>query len=166
MENFIYLFLFLLALQGCDSILCTKGDSKQGLFFKFGSEFGQDYVDIGAYPTFHTGASFVKKLIVKEKGFLLVSSQGTVHCDNREEMRQGKQVACKGHKIVDVYTVRQYRETEGYKEWEGSKIPEKEWRAVSSLNHSFSVPPDYHYENCRHKSFGSWYQILQTISRI
>ena len=161
-----YLILFLMALPGCDAILCTKGDSKQGLFFNFGSDFGRGYVNIGAYPTFHTGADFVKKLIVKENGFLLVSSQGTVHCDNREEMLKGAQVACKGHKIVDIYTVRRYTDSGGYEEWGDSKIPEKEWEAVASLNHSFSLPPDYHYKNCRLKIFGGLYQILQIIQRI
>ena len=45
-------------------------------------------VDIGAYPTFHIKASWVKKMIVKQNGFLLVYGQKTVHCDNREEMKK------------------------------------------------------------------------------
>ena len=163
----LFLLLFLFALPGCDSMLCTKGDSRQGLFFDFGSVLGRNYVNIGHYPTFHTGSDFVKKLIVKENGFLLISSQGTVYCDNRKEMRQqGPHVACKGHKIVNVYTVRRYTDSGGYEEWGDDKIPEKEWRSARSLNHSFSAAPEYHYENCRYKIFGGLYQLIQIIQSI
>ena len=147
-------------------MLCSKGKTKQGLFFDFGSAFGRGYVDIEHYPTFHPGASFVKKLIVKSSGFLLVNSQGTVHCGNREEMRKNPRLRCKGHKIVDIYTVRRYRDKSGYEEWGGSRVPEKEWRAAASLSHKFSVPPDYHYENCRYKIFGGLHRIIQIIFRI
>ena len=166
MRHPLYLALLFFALPGCGSMLCSKGKTRQGLFFSFGSDFGRAYVDIGHYPTFHSGASFVKKLIVRPDGFLLVSSQGTVHCDNKEELDRGAQAACKGHRIVDIYTVRRYTDKGGYEEWGGSKIPEKEWRAASSLNHAFSRPPDYHYKNCRYKIFGGLYQIIQTIRRI
>ena len=152
------------------SFVCTKGDSRQGLVFDFGKDFGKPWVDIGAYPTFTKNASFVKKIIVdKDRGFLLVSSQKTVHCDNTEEMNKAARagnpyVPCKGHKLVENYTVRRYIEKKGYEEW--SYVPLKEWEQVQNLEHKFNKQPDYIYENCRYQFFGSLYRLIQTIKRI
>ena len=141
------------------------------MFFDFGSDFGRDYVDIAHYPTFHEGASFVQKLIVDEwEGFLLVSSQKSVHCDNKKEMNQlakkGRLIGCEGHRIVEKYKVRRYREANGYEEWETGQIPKKEWQGVNNLNHVFSKNPVYYYENCRYHFFGKLIQILQIIDRV
>ena len=169
MNNKLLIFLLPFCLWGCGSTLCTKGDTKQGLFFDFGSEWGRDYVNIGRYPTFHSGASFVKKIIVDRwEGFLLVSSQNTVHCDNKEEMdrlaKQGKFIACKGHKIVENYTIHRYRDDKGYEEW--SYVSKSEWENIKSLHHVFSKKPDYFYENCRHHFFGGLIQLLRMIISI
>ena len=168
------LFFFILVLMpflGCGAMLCTKGETKQGLFFNFGSDFGRGYVDIAHYPTFHEGQSFVKKLIVDDwEGFLLVSSQKSVHCDNKEEMdkaaKTGRFIKCEGHKIVEGYKVRRYTDNTGYEEWEKEQIPKQEWQSARSLNHVFSKKPVYHYENCRYHFFGKLIQILQIIDRV
>ena len=169
MKALVFLLLGV-SLLGCGSMLCTKGDTKQGLFFEFDSLLGKSYVDIGSEPTVVSGSSWVKKLIVKDEGFLLVTSQKSVHCDNVEEMNQaakrGKMVGCEGHRLVEKYKICRYRDNSGYEEWGYDEISEKEWKSIESLNHSFSKKPDYHYENCRYHFLGKIYQIFQTINRV
>ena len=152
---------------GCGSTLCTKGKTKQGLFLDFGSEFGRSYVNLAGYPTFHSGKTGgTEKLIVDPyEGFLLVYSQGTVHCDNMDELKKGKRVKCKNHRIVDMYKVHRYTDERGYEEWGKGVIPESEWRGATQLNHQFSKKPEYHYENCRWHFFGGLFQLLEFISR-
>ncbi len=151
-----------LFLSACGSMLCSKGSTNQGLFFDFDPFLKT--VDIGAYPTAHSRASWVKKLIVKSDGFLLVSAQKTVHCDNREEMKKNIHLACKGHKLVDVYTIYRYTDKTGYEEW--SYASEPEWKNITKLNHIFSRKPNYHYKNCRYKIFGGWSMLMQIIRSI
>ena len=156
------LFLFSFLLCGCSSMLCTKGKTKQGVFFDFDPI--AKTVDIGAYPTFHSGADWVKKMIVQWDGFLFVSAQKTVHCDNREEMKKNIHLTCKGHRLVDVYTIFRYTDKTGYEEW--SDAPEKDWKEVKKLDHVFSKKPDYHYKNCRYKMFGGLKMLMQIIKKI
>ena len=169
MKTLIFIFLSL-PLIGCGSILCTKGETKQGLFFEFGSMLGKSYVDIGAEPTAVSDSSWVKNLIIEDEGFLLVSSQKSVHCDNKEQMDQeakkGNLIGCQGHRLVENYLIRRYTDARGYEEWGYNKIPEQEWKGIKNLNHSFSTKPDYHYENCRYHFLGGLYQILQIIDRV
>ena len=169
MKIFIFIFL-VLPFLGCSSMLCTKGDTKQGLFFEFDSILGKGYVDIGAEPTATSDASWVKNLIVKNEGFLLVTSQKSVRCDNKEQMdreaKKGNMIRCQNHRLVENYLIRRYTDDIGYEEWGYNKIPEKEWRGIKNLKHSFSKKPDYHYENCRYHFLGGLYQILQIIDRV
>ncbi len=158
----IILFLFSFPLLGCSSMLCTKEDSQQGVFFDFDPILKT--VDIGAYPTFHEKYDWVKKMIVKGDGFLIVYSQKTVHCDNREEMKKNIHLACKGHKIVENHYIIRYTDNTGYEEW--SYMPEKEWKDVKKINHVFLKKPDYHYKNCRFKIFGGLRMLMQIIKRI
>ena len=158
----LFLILFIGFLSGCGSLLCTQGDTNQGLMFDFDPVLKT--VDIGAYPTFHKNASFVKKLIVDWDGFLLVSSQKTVHCDNREEMKKNTSLACEGHKLVENYTIRRYTDSRGYEEW--PYMPKSEWQGITSLNHSFSKAPAYHYKNCRTALFGGLFMLLEIINRV
>ena len=58
---FLCIALFSFPLAGCGSMLCTKGDSNQGLFFNFGSLLGHPYVEIGGSPSFNLNESYVKK---------------------------------------------------------------------------------------------------------
>ena len=162
----LYVILFFLPLAGCGSMLCTKGDSNQGLFFDFGSLLGHPYVEIGGSPSFNLNESYVKKLFVDSRGFLLVSSYKTVHCDNREEMRKDISSSCRGHRIIEKYRVRRYRKQYGYEEWESNDIPEVEWKTITDIDDSFSKKPTYHYENCRYSLFGGFYQLIQAIRRI
>lgn len=147
-------------------MLCTKGDTNQGLFFNYGSTLGIDHIDIGSEPTHKRSDSWVKNIIVETEGFLLVTGQHTVHCDNFKEMKKNVYAPCKGHKLVERYTIRRYTEKKGYEEWQHDSISEKEWRDVGDLYHSFSKKPDYHYENCRYKIFGKLIQLLQIMKRV
>ena len=162
--------LVLFPLFGCGAMLCTKGDTKQGLFFDFDSAWGKSYVDIGSEPTAVSGSSWVKNLIVDHDGFLLVTSQKSVHCDNVEEMnrlaKQGKSIGCKGHRLVERYLIRRYVDERGYEEWGYDKILKKEWQGIDSLRYSFSKKPDYHYENCRWHFLGGLYKLFQVMDRI
>ncbi len=149
-------------LLGCGSMLCSKGDTNQGVFFDFDPVLQS--VDIGAYPTFHSKDSWVKKLIVKPEGFLLVSSQKTVHCDNHEEMKKNIHLVCKGHKLVEVYTIFRYIDKTGYQEWSYASL--QEWENITDLYHKFSKKPQYHYQKCRYKFFGFLYQLWQIIKKV
>ena len=160
--KFLFLSFLSFSLWGCGSLLCSKGKTRQGVFFDFDPVF--QTVDIGAYPTFHSKAKWVKKFIVKQEGFLLVYGQKTVHCDNREEMKKNVHLPCEGHKLVENHTLIRYTDDTGYEEW--SYVPEKEWKDIKRLDHAFQKKPNYHYENCRFKFFGSLAQILQIIKRI
>ena len=158
----IFLFIFM---TGCGSTLCTKGKTKQGLFFNYGSTIGIDHVDIGGEPTHKRSDSWVKIIIVKKEGFLLVTSQGVVHCDNMDEIRKNIYAPCKGHKIVKEYKIRRYIKKRGYEEWKYDVIPKSEWELVKDIDFKFSKKPTYYYENCRYRFLGGFYQLLQFISR-
>ena len=155
----LFLVFCFFSLPACSSTLCSKGKSKQGVLFDFDPVFKT--VDIGSYPTFHIKDDWVKKLIVKWDGFLLVYGQKTVHCDNREEMKKNVYAACEGHKLVENHTIIRYSDDTGYEEW--SYAPEEDWKDVQELDHVFKKKPDYHYENCRISLFGGLMMLLQTI---
>ena len=161
----LFCILSFLFLCGCGSVLCTKGETNQGLYFNYGSTIGIDHIDIGSEPTHKRTDSWVKIIIVEREGFLLVTSQGMVHCDNMEEMRKDVSLSCKGHKIVKKHKIRRYIKGGGYEEWSYDSIPEKEWKEVTGLYHPFSKKPDYHYKNCRNSIFGQFIQLLQTMKR-
>ena len=172
-------------LCGCGSMLCTKGKTKQGIFFNFYPEFKT--VNIGHYPTFAAPEPsalgllvggkkrappadrdpYMKKMFVKKNGFLIIHQQRRFHCDNMEEVQKGLPVQCKGHKFVnDGFHIRQYTDKSGYKEWTSLALSESEMANVKNAHHAFVSLPDYHYENCRYKMFGGLVQWLQIIFSI
>ena len=158
----ILLFLFLC---GCGSTLCTKGNTNQGVFFNSGSAFGIHHIDIGGEPTAKKTDSWVKVIIVEPEGFLLVTGQKMVHCDNWKERKKDISLLCTGNKVVEKYKIRRYIKAGGYEEWTYDTIPAKEWKDISGLYYSFSKKPDYHYKNCRFSMFGKLRQLLQMIRR-
>ena len=173
MKSTIMILLILFCLiGGCvlllsGSELCTKGDTNQGVFLDFGSAIDYTYAVINSRPGFRPSDKYVKKLIVDNaEGFLLVYEQGAVHCDNSEEMEKNPKTRCKGHKIINSYIVKRYTVKNGYEEWGKGKISEEDWKDVSDLHHSFSIKPDYHYENCRYHFFGDIIMFLKMVSRI
>lgn len=168
------LALLLPLLGGCGAMLCTKGETRQGVIFDFWSMMGRGYLDLSHYPTFHSGPDGgAAKLIVEGgglgeegEGFLLVMPQGRVHCDNMDELRAGKRVRCKGHRVVDTHRVHRYTRERGYEEWATDAVPEEEWRKAAGVDHAFPQKPEFHYENCRYDSFAGVVQLFQTVVRI
>ena len=172
-------------LGGCGAMLCSKGKTKQGIFFNFYPEFKT--VNIGTYPTFAAPEPsalgllvggkkrappasrdpYMKKMFVKKNGFLIIHQQRSFHCDNMEEVQKGLPVACQGHRFVnDGYQIRQYTKKSGYKEWNSLDLSKSQLTEVKNFHHIFAHSPDYHYENCRYKIFGGLIQWLQIISSL
>ena len=92
---------------------------------------------------------WVKKLIVKPKGFVVVSEQKTAGfkdrpCDNDPSK------LCKKHVLSTYYIMQSYTKTHGYKYW--FKIPKEEWASISSLEDQPSKKPDLQTNDC-HFSF-------------
>ena len=165
------LLVIFLGVGGCallsGSTLCTKGNTKQGLFLDYGSAFDYTYVTIQGSPNFRPSDKYVKKMIVDNAdGFLLIYDQGVVRCDNVEEMKKNPRARCKGHKVVKKYIMKRYTHKIGYEEWSSGQISEEDWKNVSDLYHSFHKKPDYHYENCRYHFFGGITMFLDMISNI
>ena len=74
--------------SGCGAMICSKKDNpKHGVVFDYENIYGHKYVNIGHLPTFIEKDTWVKKLIVKNNGFLVVSSQKTASCKNKEEIK-------------------------------------------------------------------------------
>ena len=167
----IYLFFLLLSsstLIGCQgSILCTKGDTNQGLFFHYGKTLGRSHVDIGSSPTLVSDASWVKKLIVEENGFLAVTGQKTIICADPKKTQNSTKAQsdmCRERKMVEKYTAHRYMEGKGYEEW--TEISTKEWEDIQSLDHRFFTPPKYFYKNCRYKAFAYIHQLMGIVRRL
>lgn len=155
-------------LAGCGSMLCTKGDTKQGVLFNFSTIPG-DHVDIGWHPTYVLRDDWVKKLIVDEfDGFFVVTAQSTFHCDSWDKIKiEDRNMSnCKGRRFVDKHTVRRYLRKRGYEEWGSETMPKEEWQNVKNIHHSFSTKPDYFYENCRYHLLGGVYKFLQIIEKV
>ena len=151
--------------SGCTATLCTKGDTKQGVYF----DFWYGYVDISGLATSTANSSWVKKIFTSSESFLLASAQKTVHCDNFKEMKKAAKQkkpspGCKGHKIVENVTVYRYTEEKGYEEW--PNLPKSQWSKIKGIDHKFKTLPKYHYENCRFKIFGGISQLFETILKI
>jgi len=171
---FIFLLFSSLGFTSCGSMLCSKGDTNQGLFFYYDPLF--QTVDVGALPTMGKGDSFVKHIIVKDEGFLVVTSRHVVtQCIPENENQEAFYTLikpCKRYKegrvfkTVEKYIIRRYIEGKGYEEWEPGTIPKKEWQNISKLDHTFSKPPTYHYENCRWAVFGALQMLRQIIHKI
>ena len=163
-------FLFCLFLiSGCGATVCRdKNNSKHGIFFNYENLYGHKYVDIGHLPTFVENNEWVKKLIVKDSGFLLVSSQKKASCKNKEAIKEAIKTkqplpACERIAMV-AYPVRRYIEDQGYEEW--GHLSEEEWSKVADLKHTFSKQADYHYENCSYHIFGRFYMFLAVLDFI
>ncbi|MDE0118453.1 MAG: hypothetical protein OXM55_00400 [Bdellovibrionales bacterium] len=147
-------------LTGCGGTIC-KGEKKKVLF---------DYdpifktVDIGGYPTYHERASWVKKIIVKKNGFIVVNSQkfaGYKKVPCEEESKKGQ--LCQKYYKSTLYQVNSYIEGVGYKYW--GDVPKKEWEFISQLEDQPSQKPNLYIKNCNFSLFGSLLEILLAMKR-
>ena len=168
-RQYVLFIPFLPLITGCGATICLKKDNqKHGIAFNYGNMYGNKYVDIGHLPTFVEKDSWVKKLIVENDGFLLVSSQKTASCKNRQEIKKTIKEnlplpPCERITMIK-YPVRRYVTNQGYEEW--TNISEKEWSEIKDLNHIFAKQPDYHYEDCSYNLFSRAYMFLATLNFI
>ena len=156
------LFLFLMVLSGCDGTIC-KGE-KTTVVFDYDPIF--QTVDIGGMPTYFKGknAPWVKKIIVKTEGFLLVHERKTagfkeVPCEDNSKKGQ----LCQKHVVSSYYIMQSYTTKEGYKYWEN--IPKEKWISISKLEDQPAQKPDLQIKNCRFSLFGSLLETMLAISR-
>ena len=165
-RQYVLFIPFLFIVTGCGATICSKKDnSKHGVAFNYGNMYGNNYIDIGHLPTFIEKDKWVKKLIVENNGFLVVSSQQTASCKNKEEIKVAinKKLPlppCERIAMIK-YPVRRYITNRGYEEW--AHISEKEWFKITDLKHIFVKQADYHYENCNYNIFGRFYMFLATL---
>ena len=113
----IFHLSILILLSGCGGTIC-KG-KKHSVVFDYDPIFKT--VDVGGAPTDFKGknAPWVKKIIVKPEGFLVVNEQKTVSlkmlpCDDKNKKNQ----LCEKHITSSYYTMQSYTKEEGYKYWE------------------------------------------------
>lgn len=162
-----HLFFLLFAslfLISCDGIIC-EGKNSEGknttVVFHYDPLFKT--VDVGGAPTYVKNSSWVKKLIVEEEGFIVVTEVKTagfekVPCDNNPEQ------LCDKHKIRTYYNMQSYKESEGYKYW--FDIPKKEWSFLSQLEDQATKPPSFHIKNCRASSSAPLLETFLAVFRI
>ena len=155
-QSFLLLSAVIL-LTGCSGVVC-KGEQKI-VVFDYDPIFKT--VDVGGMPTYFKGknAPWVKKIIVKTKGFLVVSEQKIadykkVPCEKESKKNQ----SCQKYEASSYYTMQSYIEGEGYKYW--NNIPKEEWESISQLEDQPSQKPDLHIKNCHFSLFGS---VLETL---
>lgn len=158
-KSFFY-FLALLFLAGCGGMVC---EGEKTVVFDYDPILKT--VDVGGAPTYFKGknAPWVKKIIVKPKGFIVVTEVKTagykkLPCDD------DKNKLCEKHVISSYHNMQIYTEKEGYKYW--FKIPEKEWTSISGLEDRPSIKPDMHVTNCRFAFFGRLLTFIIAALRV
>lgn len=158
--DFLFLILFIALLNSCGGIIC-KGEKT----VVFDYDPFLKTVDVGSAPTYFKGknAPWVKKIIVKSEGFVVVTEQKTagfkkVPCDNN------KNKLCEKHIISSYHNMQSYTEKEGYKYW--FKIPKEEWIFISSLEDQPSKKPDLHVKDCQFAFFGRLLMFIATAGRV
>ena len=158
----IFCLLTFVPLSGCGGTIC-KGE-KKSIVFDYDPIF--QTVDIGGMPTHFKGknAPWVKKIIVKSKGFLVVTEQKTagykeVPCKDKNKKGQ----KCQKHYISSYYQMDYYTDEEGYKYW--GNISKKEWESISQLEDQPAKKPDLHIKNCKFSLFGSLLELILALFR-
>ena len=153
-----YLFVFVL-LTACGGTIC-KG--KKNVIFHYDPVLKT--VDVGGAPTYFKGknAPWVKKIIVKTEGFIVVTEQKTAGLKKRP-CEDDKARLCDKHIISSYYIMQSYIEGEGYKYWEN--IPKEDWISVSGLRDYPLKKPDLHVKDCRLALFGTLLDAILSIIR-
>ncbi len=168
-RQYVLFIPFLFIITGCGATICSKKDnSKHGVAFNYGNMYGNKYVDIDHLPTFVEKNKWVKKIIIETNGFLVISSQQTASCKNKEEIKAAinKKLSlppCERIAMIK-YPAHRYMTGQGYERWD--HISEEEWPNINDLKHTFSQQADYHYENCNYNIFGRFYMFLAVLDFI
>ncbi|MDE0518584.1 MAG: hypothetical protein OXH36_03380 [Bdellovibrionales bacterium] len=149
-----------LLLTSCGGTICES--KKKKIILNYNPTFKT--VDIGGLPTYNERASWVKKLIVKQNGFLVVSKQNIaglkkVPCE--EESKKGQ--LCQKYFQSHLYQMHYYIEGVGYKYW--GDLPKKQWESISNLEDQPSKKPDFIYKNCRFSLLGPVLDIILMMIR-
>ena len=154
---FALLFLFVIfASLGCAGIICKNG--KKSVVFSYNPEF--QVVDVGPNPTYNKNADWVKKLLVSEEAFLVLTEQKTVkmmekkNCDKQEQN-------CLEHSIVSKYDLQTYSKEDGYKYWHG--LTEQEQRSLTDINSRLLRKPDFHGPKCSYSPFAGLLSFILII---
>ena len=150
--------LFAVLLTGCGGMICK--DKKHSIAFSYDSFFKT--IDIRGMPTYLERDPWVKKILVEEAGFIVITEQKTagfkmLPCEDNS--KKGK--LCQKHVISSYYIMESYKEEEGYKSW--SHLPKAEWTSFSNIEARPSQKPDLHIKNCRFSFFGSLFETFLSL---
>lgn len=162
----LFLFSIVLLLTNCGGMIC-KGKDENGIektvVFDYDPYFKT--VDVGGAPTYvqNGNTPWVKKLIVEEEGFLVVTEVKTAGFEQLP-CEDNKEKLCDKHIIRTYNNLQTYKKGEAYKYW--YKISEKEWTVLSRLEDRPEKQPSFQAEDCRFSLFGSFLEILLAIFRI
>ncbi|MDE0091711.1 MAG: hypothetical protein OXN83_00305, partial [Oligoflexia bacterium] len=129
MKSCFFIFLFAFMSVGCGGTVCKNGE--KSVLFNYYPEF--QVVDVGGSPTYNKNAlkaGWVNKLLVSEKGFLVVTAQKTVKMKEKKNCDKQNQ-KCLEHSIVSVYNLQTYNEKEGYKYW--YNLTEQERQSLTDI---------------------------------
>lgn len=165
-----FFFCMILFLASCEGVICKgvyvgetkfKSQEEQTVVFHYDPFFKT--VDVGGAPTYHENDSWVKKIIVEEDGFVVVSEQQTAGFKSLP-CEDNKEKTCQKHVISSYYIMQSYKKGRGYKYW--FQIPKKDWMSISSIEDQPEKKPDLHAKSCRYSFFGSLLELLIAIIRV
>ena len=144
--NIVYLsFLFLFA--GCDGTICKMDEQdviiSYDAILKIVRVGGESYVK-------NKGSPWVKRVIVKPEGFLVVHEYKTAGF-HKEPCEDDPSQTCEKHRITKHYIMQRYTEEDGYKYW--FRIPKEEWEPVSDLETLPSIEPYHQTQDCKYSFF-------------
>ena len=147
-----FYFLLFFFLSGCGGTICKWKEKK--IVLNYDSFKGAVTVGGKSYakhnPPFNI-ASWIKKVIVEDDGFLVVNEQKTAGFKKRP-CDHDKTKMCDKHVISSYFIMQYYRDDEGYKYWR--PIPKKKWASISSLNDKMPENPNFHATECEFSFFG------------
>ncbi len=145
---FLTSFLFL---SGCMGVICKWKNKK--IIIDYTPHLNTATVGGVSYTKHNppwTITPWVKKIIIKHNGFLVVEEQKTAG-SKKIPCAHDKNKMCDKHVINSVYTMQSYKEDEGYKYW--PNIPKEKWAFISNLDDKISEKPEFHTKECESSFF-------------
>ena len=159
--NLIFIFLILMIL-GCDGIVCKSGE--KSVFLNYDPIF--QAVDVGASPTYNKNAlkaGWVKKLLVLEGGFLVLTAQKTVKMKEKTNCDKQQKQSCLEHSIVYKYDLQTYSKEDGYKYW--NNLTEQERLSLTDINSRLLRKPGFHAPKCSYSPLGGLLSLMEMARR-
>ena len=158
-------FLF----TACTGHICKN--QEQSVIFSFNHIF--QTVDVGSSPTYKASDSWVEKIFVSDKSFLVITKQKhvafrkadcqpkTVWCvdegkdptiaKNIKACEKNKKQICTELYHKFAYSMQSYSKEEGYQHWEN--MPEEELISISSIDSRPALKASFHAPHCKLSSF-------------